>query len=125
MSDLSQLVFHDTAKYYVMHPGSGQPFLTDDGEAMFVEVYSSQSDHYDRVVRDLALQENKPAEGFDRATQLIARCVKSWNIQIDDRQPSIDEAETVLADKRLRWLSVRLDRSIHGTALFFEDASPS
>jgi len=95
----------ETGVVYLYHPVTDEPLYVDDAksDAMWIEVYGLDSDHYKKVQNNQTnrrLQKAQRSGGRASITaeqqeamnlDLMAKCVKSWNIVLGGDQPECNE----------------------------------
>lgn len=130
MTDLANLTLKSpTAKVPLRHPATDEILTLEDGTEMFIEVYSTDSEHMqkvDRGLRDEALKRrnNKgltAAKLENKALERVAAAVKSWNILEDGETPecTLENVRHVL--KSYPWIYEQIESAMADRANFFEN----
>ena len=129
ISDLS--VSGDAAKVTIFHPVNDVPLVDDNDNEIFVEVYGENSEQYKSVLRNQKDRALTKAQRMGKvtitaalqeknATELLAQCIKSWNITVRGETPGTDTASVEAVFNEFPWIKTQVEAGIFNQKNFMK-----
>jgi len=119
--DLATIKLADTHKFDLIQP-DGKPLLLEEGKPQWLEVYGTNSAHYQAALDSLS---NADANSKEKEILLLAKCVKRWGVIWNGKKSPVSEDRAVEIFTTVPWIGRRVEAAIFAERNYFSVASPT